>query len=199
MERAPSTDADMSRTCVTCRAVLDRGDGFRFVLGDDGVVAFDARAKSPGRGAWCCAKKTCLDGVRQRGRFERSFEGAVRLPPAPWPLDLASAQVARRQREFLGLAMRVGQLKTGGNVVESALRSGWATTLVLASDAGDTVAADHSRRAAAFGVPLLTALLSSESIGAALGKGGPRSAVALSRGTLVESLVLELKRGADLL
>lgn len=95
--------------------------------------------------------------------------------------------------------MRVGQLKTGGSVVESALRSGWATTLVLAADAGETVAADHGRRAAGFGVPLLTSLLNSEGVGAALGKAGARSAVALSRGTLVDSLVAELKRGADLL
>lgn len=192
-------EVEATRTCISCRAELPRREGLRFVLDGEGHVLIDVRAKAPGRGAWVCWSRGCIDGVRQKGRFERAFERAVVLPPAPWPLDVARAQIERRQGEFLGLAMRAGQLKVGGSVIESVVRSHWAAAVVLAHDAGDTVASDHRRRAFGAGVECLVSMLDSAQIGRALGKDGPRSAVALSRGNLVDALRTELKRGADLL
>lgn len=191
--------ADAARTCVVCRREVGRDDALRIVLGPDGTAAVDWRRRLPGRGANVCWTRSCIEQVRQRGRLERSFRAAVNLPEGAWPLDDARRWVARRQGELAGLGLRAGELKAGSSVVERLLKRDWPTAIVLAADAGETVAADWERRARGRDIDVLTSLLTADELGISLGKAGPRSVLAMGQGPLARALLTELKRGSALL
>jgi predicted RNA-binding protein YlxR (DUF448 family) len=187
------------RRCLVCRKELDRDDSVRFVLGPDGEPGIDWKRRLPGRGASVCWSREGLQAVGEPGVLSRAFKQNVRVPHPGWALDAARAEVARRQREFLGLAARAGELKSGGNVVRRCLSSGWATAIVLAAEVGATVQSDWERRAAGLEVPVYRSVLGPEAIAVALGKGGLRSVLALGPGPVAAALTRELIRGDRLL
>ncbi len=191
--------AQPQRTCVVTGRKLQPDEGLRIVLGPDGAPAVDWKGRLPGRGAWVLWEREALEGVGGRGRLSRAFKQPVQVPEEHWPLALARERVVRHQTELIGLATRAGQLKVGGGVAERCLKKGWATGIVLASDAGATVAEDFGRKAKGYEVELHRSVLSAEAIGIALGKGGPRSVLALGAGPLVRSLRIQLLRGIALL
>jgi ribosomal protein L7Ae-like RNA K-turn-binding protein len=123
----------------------------------------------------------------------------VALPEGDWPLGIAREQVTRRQAELAGLALRAGDLKSGGNVVDRLMKKGWPTALVLSFDAGQTVADGLEKKARGRELALFRSLLGSEELGKALGRTGPRSVLALGSGSLARSLTVELKRGSALM
>lgn len=189
-----------SRTCLTCREAVERGEGLRLVLGPDGLIAVDYKGKLPGRGAWTCWSKDCITGARTKGRLARAFRQEVRLDPDPqWPLGPLREVTNRRQRELMGLALRAGQLKAGGNLVRRLLERRWPKALVLAEDTGETVARGWMQRARGSELPVFVALGDADALGEALGRSGPRSILALGEGPLIRSLLNELKRGTALL
>jgi len=188
-----------TRTCVVCRAHMDQDDGYRVVLGPDGSPAIDFRRKLPGRGAWVHSSPECLRGLGERGRLSRAFKQSVPVPQAdgdePWPLPQVRTWQMRRQRELVAAAFGAGQARSGSNVVQGLLQSGWAEGLFLAADAGETVASDWARKARGYELPLLRSLLTSAELGAAMGRDGLRSVVALGSGPAATALALELRRG----
>jgi predicted RNA-binding protein YlxR (DUF448 family)/ribosomal protein L7Ae-like RNA K-turn-binding protein len=184
------------RTCVVCRTALPRERGLRIVLGPDGEPALDFRGRLPGRGAWVCWTGDCLRGVTARGVLDRAFKQRVAIPVAdpPWPLAEVLAFRQKRQRELIALGAKSGDVRSGGNVVRALLQKGWPRFLLLANDAGTTVRADWERRAAGHGVPVHALLLTSEEVGAAVGRDGPRSVLGCGAGPLARSLADELQR-----
>jgi predicted RNA-binding protein YlxR (DUF448 family) len=46
----------------------------------DGTVVVDPAARLPGRGAYTCRQRTCLERAVQRGGFARAFRRAVTAP-----------------------------------------------------------------------------------------------------------------------
>ena len=187
------------RTCVVCRASVEPDQAIRLIRGPDGVACADWRRKLPGRGASVCWKRSCIEGIRQPGRLKRALKDEVCLPEGNWPLGLARKQLTRRQRELAGLAIRAGELKSGGNLVRRSLKKGWPIYLGLAVDSGKTVSADWQRRAAGSELEVHRSVLSAEELGLALGKSGPRSVFAVGSGPLGVALRTELKRGSSLL
>jgi len=193
-----------TRTCVVCRESLEQDEGLRVVLAPDGTAALDFRQKLPGRGAWVHWTKSCMDQLTERGRLNRAFKTNVRVPGAvegeePFPAGPARRWVEKRQRELLGLGQRAGQVKAGSNVVLGVVRKGWAEYLVLARDAGETVAGDWSRKARGYELEVYRSLLGAGELGDALGKPGVRSILAAGDGPLARALRLELKRGGAFL
>ncbi len=193
------TNAQPQRTCVVTGRTILPGEGLRIVLAPDGAPAIDWKGRLPGRGAWVSWEREALEGVARRGRLNRAFSCSVDVPGDEWPLPQVRNWLARRQVELFGLALRAGQLKVGGGVTERSLKKGWATGVVLASDAGATVAGDFTRKATGYEVDILRSVLDADAIGTALGKGAPRSVMALGAGPLVRTLRIELKRGIALL
>jgi len=98
-----------------------------------------------------------------------------------------------------GLAIRAGELKAGGSLVERSLKKGWTIYLGLSVDAGETVASDWTKRAKGYERALYRTLLTAEELGAALGRSGPRSVFSVGSGPLGKALQIELKRGAAFL
>ncbi len=190
---------EVLRTCAVCRCTIERDDAVRIVLDPQSVPAIDWRGRLPGRGASCCHSRTCLESLAKRGALSRAFKQEVKVPSKDWPMPELLAHSRKRQRELIGLAGRAGELKSGGNVVERLLGKGWADYLVKSSDVGASVASQWDERAGRRSLRLLPSLLDSDQLGGALGKGTPRSVLAVRRGPLARSLLQELKRGQALI
>ena len=72
------------RTCVGCRARVDRSELVRVVV-DSGSCIPDPAARLPGRGAWLHPDPACLDLAERR----RAFPRALRVTG---PLDLTAVR-----------------------------------------------------------------------------------------------------------
>jgi predicted RNA-binding protein YlxR (DUF448 family) len=102
------------RMCIVCRASKVPAELLRFARSVDGAVGFDVAARLPGRGAWVCAQKACLEKATdpKHGGFARAFDAAVVFEPLALREQvraLLHADVLAR----LGLLRRQGQLILG--------------------------------------------------------------------------------------
>ena len=65
------------RMCVGCREMKEKRSLLRIVKSPEGAISFDRVGKAPGRGAYICRSKDCLDkAVRQR-QLERALETRI--------------------------------------------------------------------------------------------------------------------------
>ena len=65
------------RMCVGCREMKEKRSLLRVVKSPEGAISFDRVGKAPGRGAYVCRSKECLDrAVRQR-QLERALETKI--------------------------------------------------------------------------------------------------------------------------
>ena len=65
------------RMCVGCREMKEKRSLLRIVKSPEGAISFDRVGKAPGRVAYICKSKECLDkAVRQR-QLERALETKI--------------------------------------------------------------------------------------------------------------------------
>ena len=65
------------RQCLGCREMKPKRELIRVVRSPEGSVGLDFKGKAPGRGAYICRSKECLDrAVRQR-QLERALETKI--------------------------------------------------------------------------------------------------------------------------
>ncbi len=145
LDRGPGRGREPVRTCIVTRTAQSPAGMIRFVLGPDGAVVPDLRARLPGRGAWVSAHRATIEAAVKRRAFPRAFKtSAVKVAP-----DLAEqvAEALRTDlRQSLALANKAGCVVTGFGKVESAvLGAEGVAGLIHASDA----AADGRRKLAA--------------------------------------------------
>ena len=65
------------RQCVGCREGRLKKELIRVVRSPEGVITLDFRGKKPGRGAYLCPEKACLDKAKKSKALERAFECAI--------------------------------------------------------------------------------------------------------------------------
>ncbi|HLJ53822.1 MAG TPA: YlxR family protein [Chthonomonadaceae bacterium] len=58
---------------MACRTADAKRTLLRVVRQSDGVVAYDAKGKMPGRGAYVCAQASCIALARKQRKLERSL------------------------------------------------------------------------------------------------------------------------------
>lgn len=61
------------RMCVSCRQSKPKRELVRIVCNKDGEVKVDTSGKAPGRGAYICRDKACLEKARKARTLERVF------------------------------------------------------------------------------------------------------------------------------
>lgn len=144
------------RTCLGCRQTLDQSDLVRFVRAPDGEVLIDERRKLPGRGAYTCPTRRCIEQAARKNQFARVFRMECRAASSEALLEkFRQAQLARMV-SLVGMARKSGQLLAGSNLVIDALGQGGRVALVLlALDASGNVAEKVMRKTAAQGVPVV--------------------------------------------
>jgi uncharacterized protein len=126
------------RSCLVTRTVRPPAEMIRFVVGPDGAVVPDLRARLPGRGAWVTATREAVAEAMKRGLFKRAFKrGDLGVAP-----DLADGIDRLLKQDLLGalsLANKAGAVVTGFAKVEAAIgdKAGIAALIHAAEAAED--------------------------------------------------------------
>ena len=97
-----------ARTCIGCRGVFPKDDVIRIVGGPAGVV-IDYREKLPGRAAYVCPKKECIDKVLQKDNLAKALRLRVRLPGAEEFLNQLSTAIQARIKSLITMAAKAGK------------------------------------------------------------------------------------------
>jgi len=65
------------RLCVACREMREKGELCRITRSKEGVISLDLTGKLPGRGAYICKKRECLEKARKTRALERAFSMSI--------------------------------------------------------------------------------------------------------------------------
>lgn len=133
----PSTHAAASRERrdIVSGEVMDEARLVRFVARPDGVVVPDLARKLPGRGLWVAADRASVDTAAKKNQFSRAAKAKLSAPANL--ADQVEQLLLRRLLDGLGLARRAGELTSGFEKVQAALRSGKVAWLIEAADGAE--------------------------------------------------------------
>lgn len=65
------------RMCVGCREMKEKRSLLRIVKNAEGAISFDRVGKAPGRGAYICKARECLDKAMKQKQLERALETKI--------------------------------------------------------------------------------------------------------------------------
>ena len=65
------------RQCVACRTAKSKRELLRIVYDQSGQVSLDPTGKKPGRGAYVCRTRACLEQAIRGHKFDRSLKTKV--------------------------------------------------------------------------------------------------------------------------
>ena len=65
------------RMCVGCREMKEKRSLLRVVKSPEGAISFDRVGKAPGRGAYVCKSKACLERAAKARQLERALETRI--------------------------------------------------------------------------------------------------------------------------
>ncbi len=65
------------RQCLGCREMKPKKELVRVVRSPEGVISLDLKGKAPGRGAYVCPEKACLNKAMKSKALNRAFDMAV--------------------------------------------------------------------------------------------------------------------------
>jgi len=183
--------SDPQRSCLGCREVRSKNELLRFVLDPDGILFPDIARKLPGRGAYTCFSRECLESALKRKQFHRSFKGEVKLLPGAEMTDLIVKRMEEKISSLISLANKAGKAVSGSDKVMDTLRKGEAAVLILAADISLESRAKFIAVAQKAGVEIFSFSIK-DCLGGPLGKE-IRTAVAVLRSSFAETQkILEL-------
>lgn len=111
---------ESERSCILTRTVKAPGEMIRFVVGPDGTLVPDLRARLPGRGAWVTATRDSVAEALRKGLFRRAFKASA-LQADPGLADAIEAALRQDLRQSLALANKAGAVVAGFAKVEAAI------------------------------------------------------------------------------
>ncbi len=193
-ECAEATDEKgPERTCVVTRRKGAPATMIRFVVGPDGTVVPDIRAKLPGRGVWVDATAETVAIAVRKGAFPRGFKAKVAA--AATLADDVDALLERDALQSLAMANKAGAVTTGFAKVEAAVATGTVAALLHSADAGaDGVRKLEGARRTAPGRTIVTfKVFSSQQLDLALGRTNVIHA-ALTAGTASAAFLTRCRR-----
>ncbi|MBQ2992176.1 MAG: YlxR family protein [Clostridia bacterium] len=65
------------RMCVGCREMKEKRSLLRIVKSPEGAISFDRAGKAPGRGAYVCRSRECLEKAMKARQLERALETRI--------------------------------------------------------------------------------------------------------------------------
>jgi len=181
------------RSCLGCRAALQRDALVRYVATPDGSVTVDYRQRLPGRGAYTCLDRACLEQAVRRHQFQRALRRDVLQVDADRLCAELLGQIRERIINLLGMARKSGQVVSGSSLVLDRLTGVDPVVLVLAADDMSQAIAERVAGKAQATAVAFYRMFDKELLGQVLGKG-ERSVVALKSGALAEAIRSELER-----
>lgn len=65
------------RSCMGCNLKKDKKDLIRIVKDQAGNINLDKTGKAPGRGAYLCNNRDCLEKAKKTKKLERALDTAI--------------------------------------------------------------------------------------------------------------------------
>jgi uncharacterized protein len=65
------------RMCVGCQEKKNKRDLVRVVRSPEGDISLDFTGKKPGRGAYICPQRECLEAAIKKKRLEKSLQQSL--------------------------------------------------------------------------------------------------------------------------
>ena len=62
------------RSCVVCRTQKNKSELLRIVKNKENIIKIDENGKEPGRGAYICYSKECLEKAIKTKKLEKALE-----------------------------------------------------------------------------------------------------------------------------
>ena len=121
------------RTCIGCRGVFKKNEVVRVVAGPEGIL-IDYREKLPGRAAYVCPRKECIDKALSKENLSKALHLKVRTPDATAFITRLADVVREKIRSLLSMAMKAGKAAAGYSAVQDALDKGRVEFLLYAAD-----------------------------------------------------------------
>jgi predicted RNA-binding protein YlxR (DUF448 family) len=181
------------RSCLGCRTGKDKQHLIRFVLAPGNEVLPDLDSKLPGRGAYTCIDRRCLEKAIELRSFKRSFKCDVTVMSTAHLTELISQQLLVKITGLIGLANKAGLITSGGSLVGDALKSRKKPGLVIVARDVSGAISDKIIAGAEAGKVKCKVVATKEILGDILGKA-PRSAIAVAPGGFVGQLVKAIDR-----
>jgi len=63
--------------CIGCREMLPKKELIRVVKNQSGEISIDLKGKAPGRGAYLCRSRECIDKAAKNKLLEKTFEQRI--------------------------------------------------------------------------------------------------------------------------
>jgi len=123
------------RKCIATNEVLPKDQMIRFVVGPEGQLAPDLRAKLPGRGLYLMPTREAFAQAAKKGAFARAAKAQVQVPDTL--VDLVEAGLARQVVDLISLSRKAGSAVCGFEKVKNALANDMVKVLVQASDGSE--------------------------------------------------------------
>ncbi len=184
------------RTCLGCRQVKDQGQLIRFVRSPDGQILADLRSKLPGRGAYLCWSRDCIEVAAQKKQFDRTFKSHCLPITAEQMTADISNELLVHLGGLLGMARKSAQSVAGTNAVLATLGKSPLKIIVISTDISAKIGAKIKSKADRVGVETVS-LFEKNELGRILGRA-VRSVVGLPVGQLAEAFIADLTRYRDI-
>lgn len=68
------------RMCVACRAMRPKRELIRLVVAQDGEISLDPTGRKPGRGAYVCRSRHCLELAIRGRKLDKGLKAKVSEP-----------------------------------------------------------------------------------------------------------------------
>ena len=185
------------RTCLGCRQVKDQDQLVRFVRSPDGEILADLKGRLPGRGAYLCSNRNCIETAVSRKQFDRAFKQVCKPVTGGRLVDSIAEQLLAHLASLLGMARKSAKFVAGSNAVLDALkRKKSLAVIVLAGDISPQIG-EKIRYKAAYQKVVTTELFDKVNLGRILGRA-ERSVVGLPDGKLADAFLDDLLRYQDI-
>ncbi len=121
------------RTCTGCRGLFKKDEVVRIVAGPEGAV-LDYREKLPGRAAYVCPNRRCIEEALSRENLSRALRVKVRAPAVEEFTGLLIASVNQKIKSLIAISAKAGKLAAGYSAVQDAMEKGRVELLMYALD-----------------------------------------------------------------
>ncbi len=124
------------RTCIGCRGVFTKEDVVRIVSGQAAVV-IDYREKLPGRAAYVCPRRECIQKALGREVLSRAFRRTVVVPSVDEFIAMLASGIAGKIKALIQMSAKAGRLSAGYSAVRDALEKDAVKMIIYAGDLSD--------------------------------------------------------------
>jgi predicted RNA-binding protein YlxR (DUF448 family) len=185
------------RTCLGCRQVKCQDQLIRFVRSPDGEILADLKGKLPGRGAYLCNSRACIETALARKQFDRAFQQPCQVVVSEQLIDAVVKELLAHMTALLGMARKSTSFIAGSNAVLEALkRKVSLAVVVLAGDISPQIGEKVRHKATQQNIETVE-LFDKIELGRILGRA-ERSVVGLPDGKLAAAFLNDLHRYQDI-